>query len=72
MVGNCLKASELMELYEQTKVCCGHRCEDCGMWMPVEKKCYHELEKLWKEWNNIEHDKFYKLLRGENETNNIQ
>ena len=63
MVGNSLKASELMDLYEKTKEGCNRNCEDCGMWMTLEKQCYHELEEKWKVWNKKEHERFGGMLR---------
>ena len=61
MVGN---STDLMELYEQTKTGCDHNCKNCGMWMPVENQCYHNLEQKWVEWNRAEHIRFGEILRG--------
>lgn len=51
---------------------CDHNCKECGLWIDAEKMCFNELHKKWERWNKAEHERFSKVLRGENETNNIQ
>ena len=51
-----------MDLYEKTKEGCDRNCKDCGMWMPLEKMCYHELEEKWRDWNRKEHERFGEIL----------
>lgn len=56
---------ETIKKMEETKNGCDHKCDTCEMFLPARDECFHIANKKWEEWNRQKHERFEKLLRGE-------
>lgn len=54
-----------MKIYESTKDGCDGKCLECEMYLPNYDKCFHKVEEQRKKWNEKEHERFGRILRGE-------
>jgi hypothetical protein len=43
---------------------CDHNCKQCELWLETEQMCFNEWHKKWKRWNEVEHIRFGKILKG--------
>ena len=59
------RSEELMKIYESTKDGCDGKCLECEMYLPNYDKCFHKVEEQRKKWNEREHERFGRILRGE-------
>lgn len=57
---------DFWEKYISTQNECDKDCKNCLMFLPQRDKCLHQAQKQWEKWNETEHDRFSKVLRGEN------
>lgn len=60
-----VELDRIMQVMEETKNGCDHICEKCDMYLPARDECFHSAQKRWQEWNKKEHDRFGRILKGE-------
>ena len=59
-----LSSKEFVDLWERTKYSCDKECYNCEMFLPLRKKCLHELDEKLKAWQEDQHRLFAEVLRG--------
>lgn len=59
------RLDDIIQTMEDTKDGCDHNCLKCDMYLPNYDMCFHEAEKQRMEWNRKEHERFGRVLKGE-------
>ena len=67
MVAKRITYDVLLDKIDETMYGCDKKCSECCLWMENENMCYHDLQKIYNDWQmqiNFDYNKYVdELLR---------